>query len=193
MVSGRQTVSGSAIVGIILLTAGCATIDGRPLWPLRIPPSRGDGNFRDISFRFPWPSLPVGIPIPGYEVKFPTFDLGEEYHAEFVVSDLHDIGSKAGVYLFVGGPRHYDGEHRLQAAFDFEVRNAKGQLMAHAKKPLGEFTWSTNGDGWGLYSLDQSFFRVHKGERYTLRVRYRPDPVLRARQGFVYLQCGGSI
>jgi len=202
MASGRLTLSGSTILGMVLLSAGCATIDGKPLWPLRIPPSRGDGDFRDISWRFPWPSLPVGLPVPGYVVRFPTFDLGEDYQREFAVADLHDIKQKVGVYLFVSVPwhPHFDDDKRqLQAEFEFEVRDAKGQIVAHAKNPLSKLIWSTPlgiegcEDGYALYSLEESFFQVHKGERYTLRAVYRPDPTLRAHQGFVYLQCGGSI
>lgn len=192
MIHGRSQIVRLINLGIMVLLTGCATIDGKPLYPLRIPPSRGDGNFRDISWRYPWPVLPFGIPLPGYVVKFPAFDLGEEYHAEFAVEDLHDIGQKVGVYLFVDRSQHSD-----VAQFEFEVCNSKGQSLAHANRALSEFTWSTplgieRGDGSALYSLDESFFRVQKGERYTLRVKYRPDPALRTRQGFVYLQCGGS-
>jgi hypothetical protein len=207
--NGRNAVA-LVILGIVLLTAGCATIDGRPLWPLRIPPSRGDGEFHDISWHFPWPCLPVGMPVPGYVVKFPAFSLDDEYQAEYVVEDLHDIGAGVGVYLFVGGLEgalsgdeallNDDLQKGVQAQFGFEVRDSQGRLVAHAEKPLGQLTWSTpsgvsNGHrgGWALYADGESFFRVHKGERYTIRIHYRPDPAFRACQGFVDLECGGSV
>jgi hypothetical protein len=141
MVSKGRDATALVTLGIVLLTAGCATIDGRPLWPLRIPPSRGDG-----------PSL------------------------------------------------NDDLRKGIQAQFGFEVRDSEKRLLAHAEKPLGQLTWSTplgvssgHGGGWALYAFDDSFFCVHKGERYTIRVHYRPDPAFRASQGFVYLECGGSI
>lgn len=196
-----QTLCNLAILGILSLWTGCATMDGKPLVALRIPPSSGDGNFRDISWRFPWPSLPVGLPVTGYVVKFPAFDLGEEYHAEFAVKDLHDIDKRVWVYLLVDVGRFSDDEtQQLQATFEFEVLDGKGQTVAHAKNRLGELTWSTplgvsdsSPDSSGLYSFKESFFQVHKGENYTLRVQYHPDPALRSRRGFVYLQSGGSI
>jgi len=200
MVLAQRTAKGSMILGVLLLVAGCATIDGRSVYNLRVPPSHGDGEFSDTSWRYPWPSCPFGMAVLGYNVRFPAFDLGEAYNHEFVVEDLHEIGPKVGVYLFVDGPVPTDAEqHQLHAEFAFEVRDSSGQLIAHLNKPIGELTWTTpahidgGGDGAGLYSLDESFFKVHRTERYTLRVRYRPDPALRGRRGLVYLNCGGSI
>lgn len=190
MVRGKSTVARSIILGISVLAAGCATIDGKPLYSLRIPPSHGDGNFRDISWRFPWPGCPVGYPIRGYVVKFPAFDLDEEYHAEFVVTDLHDISHDVGVYLVVDDPQPSE-----TAELEIEVYDGKGQQLAHAKKILSGF-----GDrpshiepGDGAESGGELFLvRAQESESYTLRVKYRPDPALRARHGFVYLTCGGS-
>jgi hypothetical protein len=118
------------------------------------------------------------------------------------VYDLHDVKRELGVYLFVDVPWNSDlakEKRRLQAEFEFEVCDSKGNTIAHSKKPLAELIWSTPlgvdgcADGVALYSLEESFFQVHKGERYTLRVHYRPDPTLRAHRGFVYLRCGGSV
>ena len=202
MISNGQVFGYSIILGTVLMSAGCATIDGKPLYPLRIPPSHGDGEFHDISWRFPWPDFPIGAPVPGYVVKFPAFDLGKEYHHEFVVEGLHDLKQEVGVYLFIDAPWYsgFDDEIRqLQAEFEFEVLNTKGQIITHAKKPLSELTWSSPlgikgfENGCALYSPEDSFFQVHKDERYTIRVVYRPDPAFHVHQGFVYLRCGGSI
>jgi hypothetical protein len=182
-------------------TAGCATIDGRPMVFSEVPPSHGDGNFRDISWRYPWPEFHVGLPVPGFLIKFPGFDLSREYDAEFVVDDLHDIGSKVGVYLCVNDPddrcRNDNTRKLLQASFEFEVRDSKGRLLTHAQKLLGEYSWCdpsrVGGRGCGLYSLEESFFSARAGEHYTIHVHYQPDPVLRDLWGCVYLECGGSV
>lgn len=199
MVLAQRTARGSMILGFLLLAAGCATIDGRTVYTLRVPPSHGDGEFADTSWRFP-NNCPLGMPVLGYNVRFPAFDLGAQYDHEFVVHDLHEIGPKVGVYLFVDGPVPSDAEqHQVRAEFAFEVRDSIGQVIAHLDQPIGKLIWTTPahidgaGNGAGLYSLDESFFQVHRGEHYTLRVKYRPDPALRGRRGLVYLNCGGSI
>ena len=168
----------------------------------QLSPSRGDGDFHDISWRFP-PGFPIGLPVPGYVVNFPAFDLDKEYQHEFVVENLPDLKQDVGVYLFATVPwdsfQTDNKKSQLQAEFEFEVLNSEGQVVAHTKKPLSELTWSTppginrHDDGYALYSFGESSFQSHKDERYTLRVSYRPDPTLHARQGFVYLECGGSI
>ena len=51
------------------------------MWP--IAPHVGDGQFRDISWRFPW--LTVGIPVTGYSITFEQFDLSQGYSDSYTL------------------------------------------------------------------------------------------------------------
>ena len=195
---------GVIVLGILGLSVGCATMDGRPSLFLNIPPSSGDGVFHNISWRYPWPSLPVGLAVPGYSIEFPGFDLSSEFSHEYTVGNLHDIGQDVGVYLGVIDPMKNfpnNEQNKLQGEFEFAVFDSSGKRIAYAKQPFGKYVWSTPlgipGVGyegsWGLYSLKESFFSVRKGERYRIRIHYKPDPALQGGKGFVYLLSGGSI
>src|SRR5690349_11539523 len=60
-----------------------------------VRPHIGDGVFKDHSWRFPWRT--VGLPVPGYQIDFPEFDLGKEFDATYHVEQLPQIRSKVGV------------------------------------------------------------------------------------------------
>lgn len=201
----------SLVVTIVGLS-GCLSV--RPL-----PSHQGDGVFQDISWRFPYDHL--GCTVPGYQVLFPEFNLGDEYDAEFAVADLPDIQQKVHVHLLLSDPDgkvqkeeerrrdemmkrgdqddlnslKYEFKYGLSAVWEFEVRDLEGRIVTSVKKPLSELIWSTplRHTGYGIYDRPGSHFAVRKGERYTLRVRYRPDPQLRPFRGRVYLESGGSI
>lgn len=158
-------------------------------------PHVGDGRFANHSWRFPWGI--VGIPVPGYFIDFPAFDLGNDFDATYHIEQLPQIPPPIGVYLSILSPnRDWSDEARKQltAQVQIDVHDERGQRVCHVQQPLSEMVWaSPEGGDYGLYNLDESFFVPLRGARYTLRVRYSPDPRFSGLKGFVHIRCGGSI
>jgi hypothetical protein len=161
-----------------------------------VRPHSGDGHFANLSWRFPWPYC--GIPIPGYTIDFPQFDLATEFDATYHLENLPELPGKVGLYLSISDPNKIwrDDELRKQlvATIQFDVYDELGELICHVQQPLAKMWWaSPEGGDYGLYNLDESFFVPRTGARYTLRVRYSPDPKFSGLKGFVHIRCGGSI
>lgn len=191
----RRTVSFlliSSLVGALGVYVCCGLV----MWP--IPPHVGDGQFRDLSFRFPWAI--AGIPIPGYSITFKQLDLSRGYTASYTLAKVPDIGEEVVLYLCVADPHHAlrddMARQRLTAEIQLDVEDEHGTLVCHVDKPLAKMYWAypTGGaDCYGLYSLPESVFFSRKDAQYRLRVRYSPDPQLSGFRGFVYIRCQGSI
>jgi hypothetical protein len=187
-----------ALAMVSLILAGYLVyIRATRLGPL--PPHHGDGTFKDISWRFSPDGL-LSFPLYGYEIVFPTFNLGDKYETEFKMTDLPDIGKDVVVYLCVADPEHrYRSDaarDRLIARVQFDISDEYGKLVCHVAKPLAKMYWADpegGADCYGLYSLPESVFVSRKGTQYRLHVRYLPDPQLACFRGFVYIRCGGSI
>jgi len=166
------------------------------MWP--IASHVGDGQFRDISWRFPW--VIIGIPVPGYSITFEQFDLSKGYIDSYTLEKVPVIGKDVVLYLCVADPRHALRDdlarQRLKAEVQFDVVDEHGKSECHVDKPLAKMYWADpegGADCYGLYSLPESVFVSRKGAQYKLRVRYSPDPQLSGFRGFVYIRCGGSI
>jgi hypothetical protein len=160
------------LVLVCLSVSGCLSV--RPL-----PPHQGDGIFQDTSWRFPYNHL--GVPVRGYQVLFPEFNLGEAYDAEFKVEGLPDIGKEVGVYLLLSDPDgkvqkeeerrrdemmrqgnqdglnslKYEFKYGLSAVWEFEVCDSQNHVVTSVKKPLSDLTWSTPSrhKGYGIYAF----------------------------------------
>ena len=163
-----------------------------------VRPHSGDGCFENHSWRFPWPYL--GIPIPGYTIDFPQFDLSNDFEASYHLEDLPAIHNPVGVYLSLHDPNNLwsnDGlRKKLIATIQFDIYDDGGRSVCHVEQPLAKMWWAWPEGGnhcFGLYVSDESFFVPNSGARYTLCVRYSPDPALRGFKGFVHIRCGGSI
>lgn len=84
---------------ICLLVLGCASVVYDFLAPMRpVLPHRGDGTFQDLSRRV------GGVPVYGYSITLPEFDLGASYQAEFSMSGLQDIRRRCVVCLATKDP-----------------------------------------------------------------------------------------
>ena len=161
-----------------------------------VRPHVGDGQFENTSWRFPWPYF--GIPIPGYEIDFPEFDLSTDFDVTYRIEQLPQLRNRVGVYLSIFDPSKLlrDDEVRIKliAQIQLDVRDEDGELVCHVRQPLAEMSWaSPEGGDYGLYNLEESFFVSRTDGRYTLRVRYSSDPNLSGLKGFVHIRCGGSI
>lgn len=190
-----QIIYGSLAVIALVGSAG--------LWLLWFPmrplhPHRGDGDFRDISFRWPWGTF--GLAIRGYTITFPTFTLGEPYEAEFYMRELPDISTKPVVYLCIADPKRSlrgdEERKRLTAEIAFDMLDQDGKPVCHVVMPIAKMYWAApegGGDCYGLYALPDSHFASRKNGQYKLRVAYRPDRLLSGFRGFVHVRCGGSI
>jgi len=152
-----------------------------------VPAHRGDGSFRDTSFFF-WV-----LPIRGYSITMPEFDLSQPIEAEYRLASLTDIGKECGVYLAIRD-RQWSGETKqIGGQLRFELLDSQGHVVTDVSGRLGEFWWATSGRRSELYQLDKSFFTPRSGEEYRLRLFYTPDPSLVGHKGFVYLRSGGSV
>jgi hypothetical protein len=164
-----------------------------------LPPHHGDGTFKDISWRFSPDGL-LSVPLYGYEISFPTFNLRDKYETEFKMKDLPDIGNDVIVYLCVADPEHRyrsdSAREGLTASIQFDISDEHGKSICHVAKPLAKMYWANpegGADCYGLYSLPESVFMSQKATQYRLHVRYSPDPKLVGFRGFVYIRCGGTI
>lgn len=137
------------------------------------------------------------MPIPGYTIDFPEFDLSNEFSESYSLEKLPNIQKDVGIYLAIRDPdKKFDNDperKQLNARFEFDLIDESGNMVAQLRHSLADMIWTWEGADYGLYDLDQSFFNARPSARYRLRVRYSPDPALNGLKGFVHIRCGGSI
>jgi hypothetical protein len=162
-----------------------------------VRPHQGDGEFKNISWRFPYPYF--GLPIAGYTIDFPRFDLAKEFHDSYRLADLPILENQPMIYLAVTDPdkrwRDAAARRKLTARVQFEVRDEQGKLVYEVDQSLGKMIWADPEGGkgsYGVYMLEPRFI-PRGGARYLLRVHYTPDSALSGMEGFVHIRCGGSI
>lgn len=163
-----------------------------------VEPHSGDGRFENHSWRFPYGNF--GLPIPGYEIDFERFDLGQPFEASYRIERLPAIPNYLGVYLSLSDPaeKFWRDEARqpLTATVEITVFDQDGAVVCDVKRPIKEMVWAHpegGPDTFGVYDLDESFFEPQPGERYEIRLKYLPDAALTGMEGFVHIRCGGSI
>jgi hypothetical protein len=188
-------------VWFALLASVVALVGWRAYERLAMPdvqPHVGDGRFENHSWRFPWKS--VGLPVPGYTIRFEQFDLANPFEATYRIEKLPKLKPHVGVYVCVADPdrkwEDYAARKRLKTTIELDVTDGQGATVCHVRRPIGEMIWSDPEGGpntYGLYDLDESFFVPSDGERYQIRIRYIPEPGLAGFKGFVFIRCGGSI
>lgn len=185
----------AATVSMLAILAGLLiTHTGIP----RVRPHTGDGSFRNVSWRFPWQS--VGLPVTGYSIHFPRFDLEQSFEATYQFTDLPNLGKPAVIYLCIHDPAAgavggYVNRVLTTANFIFELRDDSGSIVAGVDRPLSKMTRTNEGGQgcWGFYDPDHSPFYSRQSSQYRLHVRYTADSELSVLQGFVFIRCGGSI
>ncbi len=185
-----------AAVGVLLF--GLAWMVAYPHWAMPdVRPHSGDGRFENHSFRFPWSYL--GMPIPGYTIDFPQFDLSSDFAATYRLEKLPELPDRVGIYLSIYDPADiWFGENRrktLAADVQIDIHDDEGNLVCHVEQPLAKMIWTLPEGGskcFGLYNLE-SFFIPRTGARYIISVRYTPDSKLSGFKGFFHIRCGGSI
>jgi hypothetical protein len=162
-----------------------------------VPPPVGDGQFKNISWRFPWKT--VGIPIVGYSITFASLDLSRAHDVSYNVEHLPEIGKSAVVYFCIVDDSRTlqsdEARRQLKATCDIDIVDGKGQSVCHVVRSLAQMYWADPEGGrntYGLYTMD-SVFEYGGDEEYRIRVRYSSDAKLQGFQGFVYIRCGGHI
>ncbi len=189
-------VTRKALLVVITLSVGMGVVLYYFLAMPTLVPHKGDGVFVNTSWRFPW--VTVGIPLPGYQIKFPNFDLDRDYSASYQIENLPIVeGQHAICYLCVQGTnlKYFDKRiSQLVATFKMEVYDEHDQLVCQVDHPLRDLRWSTplRESGYALYSERGSRFIPLANSHYTLKVWYVGDPQLNPGSGFVYIGCGGS-
>jgi hypothetical protein len=138
------------------------------------------------------------MPIPGYTIDFPEFDLANEFEDSYALEKLPTLQKHVGIYLAIRDPdkrfRTDAPRNQLAAQFEFDLIDESGAVVAQLRHSLAKMHWaSPEGGDYGLYDLDQSFFNPNPGARYRLRVHYSPDPALNGLIGFIHIRCGGHI
>jgi hypothetical protein len=161
-----------------------------------IQPHLGDGHFQNTSWRFPWSYL--GVPVPGYEIDFPEFDLLTDRDVTYRIESLPNRPDRVGVYLAIWDPdqllRRDAARKRLTASVRFDIYDERGELITHVQQPLATMIWAQpEGGDYGLYDLNESFFKTRPDASCTIRMRYSADPRLKDLKGFVHIRCGCSI
>lgn len=174
------------IIGCVAILAGIVFFWSACSLP-PIPEHQGDGVFRNISRR-------IGlIPLPGYTISMPEFDLTQPFQAEYKVSGLTNLGRKCGVYLAFDDPelnlaKPIGQEKERPPTLSLMLTDSRGRTVVDAKGNLHEFIWSSAGSRIMLYQMERSFFHPNINEEYTLRIAYTPDPAFAGYRGFVLLE-----
>jgi hypothetical protein len=186
---GLLAALGLCLAGLLLFLIGSCAAP-------KVRPHAGDGTFQDKSWRWPWGN--VGMPVPGYTIDFPEFDLAAPFAAEYRLEDLPKLNAEVGIYLSIRDPGRVlqsdDQRRSLAAAVRFEVIDDDGHVVTQLDQSLAKLRWaSPEGADYGLYDLNHSFFAARTEGQYRLRVQYLPDPKLSGFRGFVHIRCGGSI
>jgi len=152
----------------------------------------GDGTIKDISLRF------FVMPVPGYSITFPSFDLSQPLERTYTLSNLPDL-AHSGVFLIVESEDYYEDEDRLKliSKVELTVTDSQNQTALHVENQLKEMIWmyAHRGvvKGHALYNLDTSFFTPNKNETYKLHIKYSPDDALSGRKGYIFIRCGGRL
>ena len=202
MMLGKGFLCGLLLLVLITFSSGCVAVNGKPFRLMPQPSSCGDGKYQDISWLFPRPDFPIGLPVLGYRVNFPAFNLDNTYEQVYVVENLPNYHTDVHVLLLVNAPdgfRPDEDKQRLQADIEYEICDAKGQVLVHARESLAEMQWTGKSNfgpythGYELKIPGGTSFPYRRWKRYTLRVKYRPDQALRGGEGLNYLEWGGYI
>jgi hypothetical protein len=152
----------------------------------------GEGAIKDISLRF------IVMPIPGYSITFPPFDLDQPFEHTYTLSNLPALAN-AGVFLIVESENYFEDEERLKlnSRVELTITDSQSQTALGVDNHLKEMIWmyAHRGvvTGHALYNLDTSFFAPNKHETYKLHIKYSPDKALTGRKGYVFIECGGHL
>ncbi len=156
---------------------------------------RGDGEFRNISFR----AGPFAL--PGYTISMAAFDLGKPFRAEYALEQIANIHRKCTVNLAIRNPNSQLLESsfwKLNGRFRLTLLNSSGKTLVGYDARLGDFHWETTSD-WTdhtrihvLYPPENGDFAPDPRERYTILVTYEPDRALEGLMGYVYIRNGGG-
>ena len=181
----------------------------------RVQPHVGDGTFRNVSFRYPWTS--AGIPITGYTIEFPHFELSKPQTLSYRIEKLPQIDKSVGIYLCIIDPkhkfRHDRDQEQLTNGVTIDVVDESGRRVSGVNSQLAKMYWCEPGgagpDTYGLFVMRgsnasnsvrgnangdlDSFFEPRQQANYEIHVKYEPDAKLEGLQGYVFIRCGGSL
>lgn len=164
-----------------------------------LPPYRGEGTFRNTSWRFPGKSF--GMLVPGFDLKFPEFKLSRQVDCEYYLGQLPVMSRPVVAYFCIRDPfgdnRDTDKRrHEFKVRTQIEVEDQTGRIVSRVDAYLAQMIWSFPAGGrdcYGLYILGSSDFQPQEGVEYRIRLRYSGSPAFADLRGFLYLRCGGSI
>jgi hypothetical protein len=148
----------------------------------------GDGTIRDISFNF------LIWNVPGYEISFPEFSLGQEQSLEYKLVGLPAIDMPAYVYFRVRGTEEKEDLGIVTILVkDFQNR----EVSALREKQLKEMIWSSKSldPNFEIYDLEKSRIVPKEDAKYNIEVIYKPNPEVDYSEmvASIYLRCGGSL
>ena len=182
------------IVVPIILFGIFGAVAKHPYMKKEIALYSGPGDIKDISFRF------LFFPVKGYNITFPYFYLSRQKSETYKLTGL-PAKKQAGIYLVVEEKENYwdkdENKARLKAKVEFIIKDSKGKIVLHVNDYLKDMIWMTPPEtglaGRALYNMDTSFFNPKKNETYKLSMKFSPDENLDSLQGYVFIECGGSI
>lgn len=149
----------------------------------------GDGTLRQLK------NAPLGY--HGYVIEFDRFDLGEAFDKEYHFENLLSIPEGLAEIVLavededISGVALNDGlRKKLSANLTITLKDSIPVVRSEFSDNLGNLVWSlpVYGDtGLRLYDRPHSFFTARPEEKYSLRVRYVPDALLRGKHGRICL------
>jgi hypothetical protein len=184
------------IAGIILILLSMVIYRPVENWPYlssQLNKYSGDGVIKDESIRF------LVLPVKGYSISFPIFNLGTNQNKSYRLSELPTIGKKVGIYFVIEDPIYYwrdENIKTLEGGIEIILRDSKGVQLIKINSKLKDLIWSSHYakvNGHALYNLDKSFFNSDRSQNYVLDFRYIADMKLKQTNGNVYIRCGGSL
>lgn len=180
-----------SIIIIILIVVGVFWFRNRNLEKAVIE-YKGDGKIKDISWNF------AGfLPVLGYSIDFPDFDLSKSYNTIYSLGNLPKYLHKVGIYLLIKDARSKWPDERKKSLEDghiiIKIKNNKGKPIKEVNQLLKNMRWSDERGGLGAYDSVNSFFNPADTTNYTIEVKYWPDNGLEGLKGSIYIRAGGSI
>jgi hypothetical protein len=173
----------SMTVALCAMLCSCAADARRPYLKREIAEYRGDGEIRDISFRFLW------YKIKGYEIIFPPFSLNQPITAEYAIENLPAL-PHCGIYFSVNGPDY----NRSIGHWRMVILDDSGVAIKEVSTDTDKLTWTNYPSGaYSLYDVDNSFFDPKANQRYRIRIEFSMSSPNTVGTGALFIKCGGSI
>ena len=182
-----------AFFACLLLVVIYSCLPGLP-----IPAHKGDGEFRDESYRLRlFSNCPISpFYVREYSIYMPRFSLARDFSATYHIGRMSQLARACSVYLAIEDPKQHfsppSGEIKLltHGSLTSEAIGKTDSILGRSEGRLCDYEWSFLRGAHRLYKISESVeFVPHWDQTYTLRIDYKADPRLFDFMGYCYVQC----